>query len=120
MRTAVHSPTRPVDAGTSGLGRRSFVVLAIGALTWTAWWSVDFSATADQQVGPYSPVGFYASFGYLAAPIAAIGGLLVGVLLTMRLWRNSSRTALVSLFWIVVVQWIVVNGLAGVWVVYLD
>jgi len=121
MHAAIDSPTEPVSREAGGLARSIFVAVLVAALAWTVWWSLDFSATAAvQPLSPYSPVGFYASFGYLAAPIAAVGGLLVGVILVRRLLRYRLQAALVWLFWLVVVQWIAVFSLAGVWELYLD
>lgn len=121
MHAAIDSPTQRVSGDASRLAQRVFVVLLVAALAGTVWWSLDFSATAvDQHLGPYSPVGLYASFGYLAAPIAAVGGLLVGLMLTRSLLRYRRPAELVWLFWLVVVQWIAVRSLAGVWELYLD
>jgi len=121
MHTAIHSPTQPASRQASGPAQGIFVVLLVAALAWTVWWSLDFSATAaGQPISPYSPVSFYASFGYLAAPLAAVGGSLVGLMLTRSFVRHRRPAELVWLFWLVVVQWIAVRSLAGVWELYLD
>jgi hypothetical protein len=121
MQNAIYSPTQPVSREASSRAQRVFVVLMVAALAGTVWWSLDFSATATvEHLGAYSPVGFYASFGYLAAPIAAVGGLLVGLILARRLLRYRGTAELVWLFWLVVVQWIAACSLAGVWELYLD
>lgn len=121
MQAGIRSRTQPVSREDGGLARQVLVVLLVAALAGAVWWSLDFSATATaEHLGPYSPVGLYASFGYLAAPVAAVAGLLVGLVLTRRLLRNRRPAELVWLFWLVVVQWIAVHGLAAVWELYLD
>jgi hypothetical protein len=46
--------------------------------------------------------------------------LLVGLMLMRSLLRHRTPAGLVWLFWLVVVQWIAVRSLAGVWELYLD